>query len=242
MAHDLPPVRFASDPTAPSGLRSLVEQARGNVPDAATLERFVARLDASIAANVQPPEIDLSHLHATTAATSSTVSILLKVVGTMALAGAIAGTAYVVRSPSKTAPVTQSAAATSALIVAETATPPAVQPSALAVQRSAADTPAEPSVPRPRAAVAHRSMVSEASLLDSARSLLSRDPQRALQLTREHATRFPRGSLIQEREVIAIEALRRLGKEEAARKRGAEFGQSFPDSAHQPKIDQTLER
>lgn len=242
MAYDLPPVRFASDPTAPSGLRSLVEQARGDLPDPVTLERFVARLDASIAANVQPPEIDLSQLQATTAATSSTGSILLKVVGTMALAGAIAGTTYVVRSTPKTPPVAQSATATSALIVAVAATLPTAQLSAHPEQSSAADTSLEPSIPRPRAAVAPRNAVSEASLLDSARSLLSRDPQRALLLTREHATRFPRGSLIQEREVIAIEALRRLGKEEAARKRGAEFGQSFPDSAHQPKIDQTLER
>lgn len=242
MAHDLPPVRFASDPNASSSLRSLMEEARANVPDPATLDRFAARLDASLAANVPPPEIDLSHLEAPVAATGPTSSLLLKLAGTVALAGAIAGTAHVVSSLQNTAPSTRPPTTTSAPMVVEAAPTLDTQPSAVPLQDTTPESAVEPAVPRPRAAAAVRSTMSETSLLDSARSLLSRDPQRALQLTREHALRFPKGNLIQEREVIAIEALRRLGKHDAARKRGAEFGQSFPDSAHQPKIDQTLER
>jgi hypothetical protein len=59
-----------------------------------------------------------------------------------------------------------------------------------------------------------------------------------LSLTREHARRFPQGALAQEREVIAIEALSRLGRTEAARQRGTQFERQYPGSAHQPKVEQ----
>ena len=46
--------------------------------------------------------------------------------------------------------------------------------------------------------------------------------------------------LRQEREVIAIEALRRLGKAEQARERGTEFRREFPNSAHGRAVDRGL--
>jgi len=63
----------------------------------------------------------------------------------------------------------------------------------------------------------------------------------ALQLTKEHTRRYPKGDLAQEREVIAIEALRRLGQLDAAKKRGAVFEQQYPGSAHRSKVQQTLQ-
>lgn len=107
--------------------------------------------------------------------------------------------------------------------------------------RQDSTTPSSVTEPSP----AHRPPVvrdgaTEVSLLDSARAKLRTDPKRALELTREHARRFPNGALVQEREVIAIEALRRLGQGDAAKKRGEDFNQHYPDSAHQSKIEQTL--
>jgi hypothetical protein len=81
----------------------------------------------------------------------------------------------------------------------------------------------------------------EAALLLSARAALRNDPATALRLTKEHARRYPNGSLNQEREVIAIEALRRLGQIEAAQKRGAAFEKQYPGSAHRSKVEQTLQ-
>jgi hypothetical protein len=82
----------------------------------------------------------------------------------------------------------------------------------------------------------------ESALLESARVALRTDPKRALQLTQEHAKRYPNGLLCQEREVIAIEALNRLGKRDAAKARGAAFEEQFPDSALGPRLQQSLKK
>jgi len=77
----------------------------------------------------------------------------------------------------------------------------------------------------------------EASLLEQARAALSADPARALSLTQQHAQQFPRGLLVQEREVIAISALRRLGRSSEAEARAARFDARYPHSAHQQTVD-----
>jgi hypothetical protein len=80
----------------------------------------------------------------------------------------------------------------------------------------------------------------EARLLGQARAELARDPARALDLTREHRRRFASGALAQEREVIAIEALGRLGRRADAERRAREFGAKYPDSAHNKKVGASL--
>jgi hypothetical protein len=82
--------------------------------------------------------------------------------------------------------------------------------------------------------------LSEAALLEQARSALTSDPARALALTRQHQARFPSGVLKQEREVIAIEALRRLGRSKAAADRAGSFERAFPDSAHRRAVESGL--
>lgn len=59
---------------------------------------------------------------------------------------------------------------------------------------------------------------------------------RALSLTVEHARSYPRGVLGQEREVIAIEALERLGRAAEARRRGEAFLRVFPRSSHARRV------
>jgi hypothetical protein len=80
----------------------------------------------------------------------------------------------------------------------------------------------------------------EVSLLESAEDALSSSPELALSLADRHAARFPHGALAQEREVIAIEALLRLGRVEAARGRAERFYRSFPQSAHRTRIENLL--
>jgi hypothetical protein len=74
--------------------------------------------------------------------------------------------------------------------------------------------------------------VDEASLLERARRELNANPAAALALTNEHSTRFPNGVLAQEREVIAIAALRKLGRGAEADRRAASFALKYPGSAH----------
>lgn len=99
-------------------------------------------------------------------------------------------------------------------VAAEAATPPVRR------QRSKATAPG----------------LSESELLRQAQALLSEDPSRSLALTREHGRRFQAGALAQEREVIAIEALKRLGRERAASERAAAFEQRYRGSVHQSRV------
>jgi hypothetical protein len=76
----------------------------------------------------------------------------------------------------------------------------------------------------------------EADLLGSAQRALATSPGRALSLAGEHARRFPGGLLSQEREVLAIEALSRLGRTAEAKARAQRFLRTFPRSAHRTKV------
>jgi outer membrane protein assembly factor BamD (BamD/ComL family) len=75
------------------------------------------------------------------------------------------------------------------------------------------------------------------TLLDEAQKTLSSDPAKALSLCDKDAAANPRGSMAQEREVIAIDALMRLKREPEARTRAERFHASWPDSAHGRRVD-----
>jgi hypothetical protein len=81
---------------------------------------------------------------------------------------------------------------------------------------------------------------SEVDLLQRAQAALRADPSLALALTDTHAARFPRGTLSQEREVIAIEALVRSHRVAEARSRASEFFRAFPESGHRVRIQSLL--
>jgi hypothetical protein len=80
----------------------------------------------------------------------------------------------------------------------------------------------------------------ESSLLAAARArLASGDPKGALEEVAQLAAKFPRGSLTQERELVAIESLEALGPREPLRSRAQAFLDRFPRS---PYIRRLLER
>jgi hypothetical protein len=68
----------------------------------------------------------------------------------------------------------------------------------------------------------------ERALLEAAQRALPTRAAHALELTADHARMYPRGRLGEQRELIAIEALRVLGRTNAARERARSFEQSFP--------------
>jgi len=92
--------------------------------------------------------------------------------------------------------------------------------------------PVEPQAPPPAPKVSP-----EVQLLLEARKELRSDPVQALRWVREHERRFPNGALSQEREVIAIEALQRLGRKEEAKARIAGFRERYPSSIHGRRVD-----
>jgi len=78
---------------------------------------------------------------------------------------------------------------------------------------------------------------SEGALLLRARRELASNPAAALALTAEDARRFPDGALAPEREVLAIEALKRLSRLSEARARLSAFHARFPQSPHLARLD-----
>ncbi len=78
---------------------------------------------------------------------------------------------------------------------------------------------------------------SEVQLIGRAQQLVRSQPQAALALCREHARKFPKGMLVQEREVLIVEALQRLGQEEEARKKSESFLKENPDTALRNKVE-----
>jgi hypothetical protein len=82
--------------------------------------------------------------------------------------------------------------------------------------------------------------VDELSMLREAQAALASDPARALALANRHAELFPRGVLGQEREVLAIDALTRLGRAPDARARAARFQAAHPGSAYLPRVERLI--
>lgn len=80
-------------------------------------------------------------------------------------------------------------------------------------------SPSPTAAPSPRPVGEPPSLAAEAALLERARGLLASAPASALAATDEHRSTFPAGQLGPERELIAIDALTRLGRRDAAARR-----------------------
>lgn len=80
----------------------------------------------------------------------------------------------------------------------------------------------------------------EVKLLERAQDALRSRPAEALALCNDHAQRFPSGMFVQEREVIAVGALVKLGNTDEARRRTDRFKARFPGSSHARRLDALL--
>ena len=80
------------------------------------------------------------------------------------------------------------------------------------------------------------------TLLREAQHAIDAAPATALARCEEHARHYPRGSLVQEREVLAIDALLRLGRRAEAEQRAARFEGEHPGSAYGRRIATLLGR
>jgi hypothetical protein len=81
---------------------------------------------------------------------------------------------------------------------------------------------------------------SEAELLQDARAALNSSPAVALGLTEKHRQEYARGAYAQERELIAITALARLGRSGDAAARAERFRRAYPTSAYLRQIDRLV--
>jgi hypothetical protein len=228
----------AADPT----LRALLRAGREEVPDEAQLAVLVAKLGPIVGGSGGGGGGGGA---AGGAATKATVAkgvasaTIAKVVGTVATV-VVVGVATV-RMVS--APHSMTATATSTSTSTPTATPTATPTSTSTATATSTplETPAAVETPAPSPPPPPPPL-DETKLVSRAQSDLLTNPARALSECNDLAKQLPHGELAQEREVIAIDALVRLGRRDEANARASRFEAAYPQSAYRRRVDAILER
>ena len=93
---------------------------------------------------------------------------------------------------------------------------------------------------RREAAPAQSDPSAEIGLLTRAERALEFEPAATMLILHEHAQRFPDGVLVQEREILRIDAELALGRKQAAAARAREFLLRFPGSPHRHRFEEML--
>lgn len=230
------PWRSASQLLPPELTRAL--GAPSGEPTQADLQALASRLSGALGVPLAaPPVAPVSEVTAAAAKTAWSIGTSLWVGGAVGvgLSTVLALSFPIESSPKRATGLTLAksvAVATPSAAEGKSTAPPAVTPPRLVPTVSArAVNPASSSSVSPLAVTE-----SELSLLGQARSALAHDPSRALALCDEHGRSFRNGALVQEREVIAIDALVRSGRLREARERARRFRLEFPSSAHAPRL------
>jgi hypothetical protein len=87
------------------------------------------------------------------------------------------------------------------------------------------------------ATVQFRDLSKEREILDVARAALGRGrPNDAITAAQEHAQKWPRGYLVEEREVVLIQALAAAGRKPEAERKATQFRKFFPKSMLLPAV------
>lgn len=111
--------------------------------------------------------------------------------------------------------------------------------------RSSARRPEAPPLaddpPAPPPLRAPDSLAEEAALIERARAALASSPAEALARTLEHAAQFPAGKLAMESELVAIDALGRLGRRAEARARAESLLARARGGLYEPRLLHLLE-
>lgn len=159
------------------------------------------------------------------------------------VAGAVVATTMVVTRSNSASPPAPPTATT--VVISDQPAPtaeaktPLDAPPAISVD-SLPDARTRPAIAGSPSASAAR--CNEVELIDTADTKLrGGDAAGALAATREHEQRCGSGGLVQERERIAIEALVKLGRADAARARARAFEERFPSSPHVRRVRQVID-
>lgn len=229
------PIRMSDDPNVPAELRELfTEHVTPPKLDAKTKA-------AALAGAIATGGVAAASTTAVASATTATGVKLWLLAGGLSIA-AVAGT-YIVQSDTPEVPTE---APTAEL------PPPPVSTPAVPTVREAVPEPREvavvaeepvmqPTTRRSAEPATLESLQAEAALLEDARAQLERDPRAALRVTRRHARDHPRGQLRAERELLAIQALVRMGRDAAAQRRARAFLRAHPTGIYADRARRVLE-
>jgi len=258
MKHPDDPTRLADDPSAPATLAEALRAARGPAPDRERIAALGVALGLPLPPVVVPPPPALPLPAAPVAAVAGAGAKLA--VTAVAIVGAVAATAVVGfgvgRAPS---PVPARPIPAAAVQKIEARAPEPMEDIALPIEQPAAAPAAappsrrhhharpaapvaaeEPAAPPEAPSDAASRLREEAALVQRAERLLDLDPTGALRLTEERRRRFPTGALDQEAEVVAIDALLRLGRRPEATTRAQKFEATHAGSLHARRIKRLL--
>jgi hypothetical protein len=168
------------------------------------------------------------------------VSAVAKGAGTLAVLAIVVG--GIVATRTRRVPSASSPSARATPVVAVSAPVESVDPAAPAATVAQRPEPSAASTAKAPRVAETPSTLDEVTLLERAEDALATSPAHALALCDQDASLFPRGLLRQEAEVIAIDALVRLGRHAEADARAASFRKAYPTSTHQRRIDMLLGR
>ena len=253
------PLRLFEDPNAPAPVAEAVRAARGPEPEPARLAELAMALGLPAPLPLVPPAAGVAKAALTKAAL--TKAALTKVAVTTLAAATLAGTVAVVAAVGLSGGRHHAPVARTPVVVAmpaPRAPEPQLQEDEIAVAPVDPPAPSSPSPPAPsRRRHAHAPaspaaveapppdavsrLREEAALVQRAERLLATDPASALRLTEERRRRFPDGALDQEAEVVAIDALLRLGRRPEATARAQSFESTHPASLHTRRIHRLLD-
>jgi len=258
MRHPDDPARLVEDPNAPAPLVEALRAARGPAPDPARLASLGLALGLPVVPAAIAPPAPLAPAPAAPLASPAVAGVgaakvALTGIAAVGVAAAVAvGGFGVGRGKAPPAPrpipaVVEKFEARAPEPLEDTALPvEELAPAAPAASRRrhhVRPAPAAPVAAAPPAEaptdVASR-LREEAALVQRAERLLDADPGAALRLVDERRRRFPTGALDQEAEVVAIDALLRLGRRADAAARARTFEAAHAGSLHARRIKRLM--
>jgi hypothetical protein len=95
---------------------------------------------------------------------------------------------------------------------------------------------------KPIPTAAGDSLEQELALIEHARALVESNPAEAHRLLRDHAARFPRGTLAMEREMVMIEALMHSGRRTEARNKAESMLKNAKGSLYETRLSNLLQQ
>lgn len=157
---------------------------------------------------------------------------LMGMLATFAI-GAVTGALLVRRAPPPAPPAAPVPVHT--IVIPSTVPPPIDSVIELPDPPTTAKPRPPPSVPSPE--LDAKGAAAERALLDAARVAIAQgEAERALEVVERHRQEYPRGSLAEEREALAVRALVKVGRHDEARARAARFEAAYPNSIALPAV------
>ncbi len=220
------------DPPSPEAalLRDVIRAQQGIRPTAGKMAELAGRLGPILEAKTAAPAPRMTWLAASVAAVAAVAVVTVSVRMTAPTSG------------NEAAPVSASAPALTEAEPFSVEPEPEPAPAPDAPPAVSVDALPTANVNARKSPAAAAPRCDEVMLVDDADTALrSGNPERALAIVRDIEQRCAGGTLVQERERIAIEALAKAGRVEQARARARAFEARFPTSPHLRRVRQVAE-